>query len=192
MKDLRLSFVDTETTGLDPWKHEIFEIGVVIGRPTEAPGDLFGTQTIELVSEHEFLITPDHPETADPKALEVSKFKGRDWSKAITRREALQAFAELVNGTVFVAQNVCFDWTFLVKECREEGIDLDRILHYHKLDLASMAFGLRYHDPKFFRFSLRELSERFEVRNADAHTALSDARTTFEVARKIIAASRRT
>ena len=93
-----------------------------------------------------------------------------------------------VAGTVFVGQNVAFDWGFLLKACREQGINLDTLVHYHKLDLASMAFGKFYRETKLFRFSLREMSEHFGVVNQDAHTALADARATFEVCKKVIEA----
>ncbi|OGZ07360.1 MAG: hypothetical protein A3C93_02880 [Candidatus Lloydbacteria bacterium RIFCSPHIGHO2_02_FULL_54_17] len=184
MKKRKLAFLDIETTGLDPYRHEVIEVGIVLA---EQKKDLFGKQSLELVSEHEFKLKPAHIETADLKALEVSKFHERDWGTAMGQVEGLRAVAEVLNGAVFVAQNVSFDWSFLRKAGNEYGIDFEKAVHCHKLDLASMAFGKLYDEPKLSRFSLRELTEYFGVKNANAHTALADARATFEVCKKLLA-----
>ena len=184
MKRHKLAFVDLETTGLDPFRHEIIEIGIVLA---EQRADAAGKQTLELISEHEMLLRPEHVETADPKALGVAKYDEHKWEKAISQKEGLSRAAELLLGTVFVAQNVAFDWAFLQKAGNEYGVNFEKVVHYHKLDLASMVFGKLYHDPKLSRFSLRELTEYFGVKNANAHTALADARATFEVCKKLLA-----
>lgn len=184
MKKHKLAFLDIETTGLDPYRHEIIEIGIVLA---EQKRDLFGKQALELISEHEQLLRPEHIETADPKALGVAKYTEREWGKAVSQKEGLLWAAEVLKGSVFVAQNVAFDWSFLRKAGNEYGVDFESAVHYHKLDLASMAFGKLYHDPKLSRFSLREMTDYFEVQNEKAHTALSDARATFEVCRKLLA-----
>lgn len=184
MKHHRLAFVDLETTGLDPFRHEIIEIGIVL---VEQKKDLFGKQSLELISEHEMLLRPEHIETADPKALGVSKYDKQKWGNAVSQKEGLAWAAALLDGTVFVAQNVSFDWGFLRKAGNEYGVDFEKAVHYHKLDLASMVFGKLYHDPKLSRFSLREMTEYFGVVNEKAHTALPDARATFEVCEKLLA-----
>lgn len=183
MRAKRLAFVDLETTGLNPFRHEITEIGIVLA---DQRRDLFDKQYLEFVSEHEILLMPMHIETADKKSLEISKYYNRDRSNALRQKEGLQMAADLLNGCIFVAQNVAFDWGFLQKAGNEYGIDLDSRVHYHKLDLASMVFGKHYHDPALFKFSLREMTEHFGVKNADAHTAIADARATFEVAKKVL------
>lgn len=184
MKRHKLAFVDLETTGLDPFRHEIIEIGIVLA---EQKRDLFGKQSLELISEHEMLLRPEHIATADPKALGVAKYDKHRWEKAVSQKEGLVWAAALLEGTVFIAQNVSFDWGFIRKAGNEYGIDFEKAVHYHKLDLASMVFGKLYHDPKLSRFSLRELTDYFGVKNENAHTALADARATFEVCKKLLA-----
>src|SRR4051812_17388518 len=134
MKTHKLAFVDLEMTGLDPAVHEIIEIGCVLA---EQKKDRTGKLYIESISEHEFQLIPQHIETADPKGLEVNHYHERDWSKAVHPKEALSKFSELVDGYVFVAQNVAIDWMFLAKIGNDYGIDFDKKLHYHRLDLAS-------------------------------------------------------
>jgi oligoribonuclease (3'-5' exoribonuclease) len=46
MRKNNLAFIDLETTGLDPEKHEILEIGLVLARQTLTPGR--GSQ-VELI-----------------------------------------------------------------------------------------------------------------------------------------------
>lgn len=184
MKKHILAFVDLETTGLDPFKHEILEVGIVLA---EQRADLFGKQYLELLSEHEIQLLPEHIETADPKALEVNKYHARDWSQALPQKEGLLKVIEILGGTIFVAQNVGFDWAFLQHAVTAHALSIERDVHYHKLDLASMVFGKLYHEPKLSKFSLREMAQYFGVTNQDAHTALADARATFEVCKKLLA-----
>lgn len=185
MKKHTLAFVDLETTGLDPFQSEIIEIGIVLA---EQVTDEDGRPTLTLLSEHNIALVPEHIETANAESLKICKYHDRDWSHAVTQKEGLQKVAELLTGKVFVGQNVAFDWGFLQKSCHEHAINLDELVHYHKLDLASMTFGKFYREQKLFRFSLREMVEFFGVVNQDAHTALADARATFEVCKKVLEA----
>jgi ATP-dependent DNA helicase DinG len=184
VKKHKLAFVDLETTGLDPFRCEIIEVGIVLA---EQKSDASGAQYLELLSEHNIQLIPEHIATADAKGLEINKYHTRDWSAAVPQKEGLLAVAALLDGTVFIAQNVGFDWAFLQKAGNEHGIDFDKLVHYHKLDLASMVFGKLYHEPKLFKFSLREMTVFFDVTNQNAHTALADARATFEVCKKLLA-----
>lgn len=183
MKTHRLAFVDLETTGLDPSRHEIIEIGIVIAAQKT---DESGRRYLESVSEHNIQLKPEHIETADPKGLEVCKYHSRDWSAAVPQKIGLSQALEILDGTVFIAQNVGFDWAFIQKSGTEHGVDFDAHVHYHKLDLASMVFGKLYHEQKLFKYSLREMTEYFGVKNQNAHTALADARATFDVCKKLL------
>lgn len=184
MKKHKLAFIDLETTGLDPFRCEIIEVGIVLA---EQKSDSLGTQYLELLSEHNIQLIPVHIDSADAKGLEINKYHSRDWSSAIPQKEGLEQVATLLEGTVLIAQNVGFDWAFLQKAGNEYGVDFDKRVHYHKLDLASMVFGKLYHEPKLFKYSLREMTVYFDVTNQNAHTALADARATFEVCKKLLA-----
>ena len=59
-------------------------------------------------------------------------------------------------------------------------------MHYHKLDTISIAWAKFHNDKDFEHFSLREMCERFGIKNEHAHTALSDARATFELYKKLM------
>jgi DNA polymerase III epsilon subunit-like protein len=40
MKDAVLAFLDVETTGLDPQRHEVIQIGVVLAKQIEREGNV--------------------------------------------------------------------------------------------------------------------------------------------------------
>lgn len=183
MKHHTLAFLDLETTGLDPFKGEIIEIGIVLAKQKKDPE---GLPVLTKLSEHLIALLPEHIETADPKSLEVCKYHERDWSHAVTQRDGITEALSILKDTVIVAQNVGFDWAYLQKSVHDQGMVIEGVVHYHKLDLASMAFGKLYTESALFKYSLRELAEYFGVENSEAHTALSDARTTFLIAEKLL------
>ena len=181
MKDLPLAFIDLETTGIDPSVHEIIEIGVLRARQTGDPKE-------PLVEIDRFCIQviPEHIDRADPKALSVNHYHEREWKEAIPFLEATTILDEKLRGHVIVAQNVAFDVGFLMRAYEQVGKSLDRVVHYHKLDLASLAMGREYWNPVYRRFTLNELAVNSSVGNTRAHTALSDTVATFEIARKLL------
>lgn len=183
MKKQQLAFVDLETTSLDPFMGEVIEIGVVIADQITLPD---GRPSLAFVEKHAIALVPQHVETADPKSLEICHYHERDWSHAVPPAEGLRKLATLLSGKIFVGQNVAFDWGYLLHAGHTYGIQFDPLVHYHKLDLASMAFGKLYTEPQLFRFSLREMAEYFGVENTAAHTALADAETTFEICKLLM------
>lgn len=183
MKKHRLAFVDIETTGLDPSVHEVYEIAIVFA---EQVFDTEGNVTLKLTGEEEILLSAEHIENAEPEALSIGMYSSRNWTNAVSQKDGLEKAARLLKGCIFVAQNVTFDWTFLFVSGKRHGVNFESSLYYQKLDLASMVFGKLYHDERLFKFTLRELSEYFDVKNMNAHTALSDARTAFAIAKKVI------
>jgi DNA polymerase III epsilon subunit family exonuclease len=176
MKSHNLAFIDVETTGLDPNRHEIIELGCVLARqvPMEGKGS-----RLEFVEEFEYRILPEHLEDADPESLMINGFTAERWADAVPLEVAMEQFSEKVRGASFVAHNVSFDLAFVEKAFKRTGVK--NLMHYHKIDTISLAFAILYHNPEVQKFSLRALCEYFGIQNKNAHTALSDARATFEL-----------
>ena len=86
MKTHNLAFIDTETTGLDPNKHEIIELAVVIARqvPREGKGP-----SLEIIEECEWKIKPQRIELAEEAALRVNGYNEVDWMFAVDRKKAM-------------------------------------------------------------------------------------------------------
>lgn len=93
-------------------------------------------------------------------------------------------FSQKTDGCVLVAQNVAFDWAFLNKAFETTGAE-DK-LFYAKMDTISMAFAKLHRKKDIDKFHLKSLCEYFGIENNKAHTALSDARATFEVFQQLM------
>ena len=59
-------------------------------------------------------------------------------------------------------------------------------MHYHKLDTISMAWAKLNKNPDMEHFSLRDLCKHFDIKNERPHSALSDARATYELYKKLM------
>lgn len=173
MKKHNLAFIDIETTGLSLGRHEIIEIGCVISTPE-----------FKKIEEFEIKIKPEHIGNADPVALKVNHYNEKDWKDAISLKEALSFFLDKVKDCIMVGHNVSFDVSFL--EYSFDKMGLVDTLHYHRLDTVSIAWAKLHKEPDLEHFSLRELGERFDIKNEKAHSALPDARATFMLYKKLM------
>jgi len=181
MKTHNLAFIDVETTGLNPDLHEIIDLGVVLVRqvPQEGKGP-----ALEVVGELEYKIIPERLFNADPESLKINGYTPEKWASALPLKEVMEDFAVQTKSASFVAHNVAFDLEFIKRAFERSGVKSE--MHYHRIDTISMAFAKLYHNPKVEKFSLRFLCEYFGIKNENAHTALSDARATFELYKKLV------
>lgn len=163
---MTLAFVDTETTGLDADRHEIWEVGLI-------------------VDEREFRwFLPVDLGRADPVALRIGGFYERhpySGSGVANVRTFATDFAKLTRGRHLVGAVVSFDEERLRKLLRENGECPG--WHYHLIDVEALAVGfLCGTGPATTSTELpwksEELSHRVGVDPAgfEKHTALGDAR----------------
>lgn len=181
MKRRNFAFIDTETTGFDPIKNEIIEIGGLIVETIPQAGR---GPALKVIDEFDYKIKPRRIETADPEALQINGYNEAEWLFAPDLKQVLESVVEKTAGANMVGQNVSFDWIFLQQALKEVG--LESKMHYHRIDVMSMAFVKLYHDERAKHFNLSALCEYFGVTNERAHTALADAKATFEVFKKIL------
>ncbi len=180
MKKHILAIIDTESTGLNPEVHELISIGVVLVNQDWSEKN----PKFEEIEEFELKIKPEHIETADPVALRVNKYDPADWVFAYTLPEAMKILSKKTAGAIMVSHNIVFDYAFLEKAFTKTGEE--NKMHYHKLDTISLAFAKLHGKKDVDRFSLRNLTEYFGIENKNAHTALSDARATFLLFKKLM------
>ncbi len=173
MRKHNLAFIDIETTGLNVLLNEVIEIGCVITTPG-----------LEVLEEFEIKIKPENLEDADPVALKINHYNTKDWECAVSLGEAMKVFADKVDGCVMVGQNVAFDSGFIEHSLARSGVE--NKMHYHKLDTISIAWAKLHKDPELLHFSLHELCTRFGIKNERPHSALSDARATYELYKKLM------
>jgi DNA polymerase III epsilon subunit-like protein len=172
-----IAFVDTETTGLEPDRHDVWEIAVIT-----ADHD----RNVGVVNEQEYvwLIIPDLSK-ADPTALRISRFyertslvarewKNNGWSGNWSNPNVVAPhLAKLLAGRHLIGAVPSFDEKFLDRFLRRFGVCL--AAHYHLIDVENLAAAkLRMPPPWDSEELSRALSvdpDRFE-----RHTALGDAR----------------
>jgi DNA polymerase III epsilon subunit-like protein len=122
-------FVDTETTGLDPDRHEIWEVGLIL------PDD----------SEHRWFLAVDLGQ-ADPFALKIGGFHDRHpQGHNVTGGEITMSvlfarqFARLTRGLHLAGAVVSFDEERLRKFLRANGACPE--WHYHLVDVEALVAG---------------------------------------------------
>jgi DNA polymerase III epsilon subunit family exonuclease len=174
MKKHSLAFIDIETTGLNLIESEIIEIGCIV---TNA--------SLNIVDEFELKIKPEHIETADPISIKINHYDSENWGEAIALNEAIKILADKTENTTMVGHNISFDAAFLDKAFFETGIK-KKFFHYHLLDTVSIAFAKLSGNQDIEKFTLHGLCEYFEIKNEHEHRALSDARATLELYKKLM------
>ena len=173
MRKHSFAFIDIETTGLNVIKHEIIEIGCVLT-----------TSELEVIEEFELKIKPERIEDADPTALKINHYNSKDWESAYSLKDAMKILSKKVKDCIMVGQNVAFDSGFLEYAFAQNK--LINTMHYHRLDTISIAWAKLNKESEVIHFSLREMCKRFGIENENAHNALSDARATFELYKKLM------
>jgi DNA polymerase III epsilon subunit-like protein len=171
---MKIVSVDLETTGLDPLKNEIIEIGFVI----------FDDKDFKIYAQFNLKVKPEHIETAHPKALEVNGYKEEDWKDAISLHQALTFFAKATDKATLIAHNVAFDWAFL--EASFNRLEIKHTLNYHKLDTLSMAW-IKIPNGKIYSYSLKTICTYLKIPPEDKiHRAVNGAIKCYEVYKELI------
>lgn len=162
---MKLAFIDTETTGLDPNKHEILEIAVVVEQDGKVIDKFVGK------------IKPKMIASAEPKALEMNGYAKNPeaWSTAPTMEEVGPILVKMLEGCTLVGHNVSFDEDFLKQNLKRAGV-LGKI-PYHKIDTVTLVYehlsplGLK-------RVSLDSVRDFLSWDKEGAHTAMKDVEDT--------------
>lgn len=211
--DTPLVFLDTETTGLDPDFHELWEVAVII-RNDRGQTEYVWQLPVDLAQ-------------ADPIALNIGRFHDRRWPEplALDNRRQAQAgdwgdsnlsrvrldpedlkrwaadFVELTRGAHLVGNVVSFDAERLHRKLRALG--QCAMWHYHLIDVECLAVGwlAAGRDPVDAPaptqdkcqppWSSEELSLSVGVNpdDFDRHTALGDARWAMAIYDAVIGGS---
>jgi DNA polymerase-3 subunit epsilon len=181
MKESILAFLDVETTGLDPQKHEVIQIGVVLARQYDRGGNI--GPGIEKIEEIEMKIKPERIEDAEEDALRINGYNEAEWMFAPDLKNAMEHLGKKLAGCVQVSHNLTFDSAFIDKSFERAG--MSNPMARYKLDTISIAFARLYNRPDV-KYSLKYLCELFQIKNENAHTALADAKALFDLYKKMM------
>lgn len=175
MRSRFLIFLDLETTGLQVQKHEIIEIGAL---------KVNCNKPFNIVEELEIKVKPESIENADKEALKIVGYTPEEWVGATKLNDALNKLEEFSKNGVLVGYNVNFDWAVLDRAyyslCKTDPF------YYHRLDVMPMAYCKLYNKRSLKRFSLGEICRYLKIKRENEHRALSDAKTTYLLFKKLM------
>ncbi|MEY3019827.1 MAG: hypothetical protein RLZZ272_811 [Actinomycetota bacterium] len=165
--DATFTVVDLETTGLDPTRDRITEIGAVRARGGSIEGEL---------------ATFVHPGLPIPAAVTaITGIRDADVADAPSIEGVLPSLLEFLRGGVFVAHNARFDLGFLRAALARAGHDrLDPVV----IDTAVLARRLVRAEVRDVRLATLAAHLRSPV--TPDHRALTDARATLHVLHALI------
>jgi DNA polymerase-3 subunit epsilon len=167
LSDVEFAVVDVETTGSGLNRGDrVMEVAVVHVKGGEA------TTALDMLVNPQRAVSPF-----------VERLTGIRWDELHERptfADVAPMIAESLEGRVFVAHNVRFDWRFLSMELQ---MATGRPLHGSKLCTVKMARRLVPHLP---RRSLDALAWHYDVSIIGRHRAGGDARATARVLQHLL------
>lgn len=178
MRDIKLLYFDTETTGLDPIKNDIIQISGIIEINNE------------VKEEFDFKVQPHSYENISKEALEVNNITIEQMKSFSTPKETLNKLIKMFNKYVFkfnkfdkffpVGHNVGFDVDFLFEFCEKCGFNyLGSYLDYHKADTMVLLMALMVNNKiPVGSTKLTAACEENKIELINAHDALADIRAT--------------
>lgn len=174
----RLVFIDTETTGLDPVQHDLWQMSMII---TDEAGNVIETKNI--------LAKPNNIENASEQALKVAHITRKSLERLPNRYDSYREFMETLirvctesGGKVtWVGYNNKFDVQFVDKFCREFdfGFDLWNYFSYISIDMLQVSMMLK--TMGFINtenLKLEWVYKNFHLGLDTAHDAVADANAT--------------
>ena len=169
--DRAIILTDVETTGLDPRRHEIIDIGAIKI-----------DQNLNVLGRFATKVKPQYPSSIEPGALTINGYTPEAWVSAAHPWSAINEFQKFSAEGILCAWNITFEFTFLDEMFREHK--LANRMDYHRIDLPSIAWALII--PKLEKFSLNAVGAHFSLPpEAEPHTAIGGAEYELEVFRHL-------
>lgn len=163
-------FLDTETTGLHPELHPVWEVAAITDSDESY---LWHIRGVSLTY-------------ADPKALSMNGFYdryGKDpKARLLTKGQFIDEFLELADGRHLAGAVVSFDEERIRRMTYEAG--LAPTWHYHLVDVEALAAGLLGIPPPW---DSEDLSRKLDVLpdRFSRHTAMGDAKWAKSIYEKV-------
>jgi len=157
--ELRFIAIDLETTGLNPYRHEIIEIGA-------SAFSLAG-----ITEDFSVLVKPE--KKMDPKARAIHQISVEEIAQnAVPLAEGLQAFVKFLPDGAWVFHNAPFDLAFLKQAFQAVKLPWPQRSYYDHLQLS------RKLRPERVSHSLESIKKEIGIDTGKAHRALADAQAT--------------
>lgn len=159
------AIVDIETTGGMFKRDKITEIAIVLHDGKK------------IIKQFSSLVNPER--SIPPEITRITGITTEMVSEAPKFYELAKEIVELLDGAIFVAHNVRFDYTFIKNEFRSLGYT------FTKRQLCTVKLSRRAF-PGLHSYSLGSLIREFDIEVDARHRALDDTLATVEVFEKIV------
>lgn len=159
--------IDIETSGLNPEKDEIIELGAIFVE-THQISEKFSllVQTQECLSPEIEGITGISNTMLQKQGVEVST--------------ALQQFIAFLRGLPIVSHNIDFDYGFICRACSLCDLSLPS---NRRIDTLALS---RRKIKRIDNYKLCTLAKHFGIKVTQAHRSLADCETTYQLYEKLI------
>ena len=161
--------VDFETTGLNPRKCRIMEIGAVRIRNGQ------------VVEEYSRFVNPMEP--IPQEVSELTHITDAMVADASPAEVEIPKLLEFIGGAAFAAHNAKFDYSFLTEECNRLGIEI------HMPVIDTLEFSRRMY-PSLKSHRLGAVCKSLGISLKNAHRAVHDARATAHMLNRMLDTAR--
>ncbi len=157
----RFAVVDLETTGNNKNKDNIIQLSIAF------------VENFKIVDQYTTFLSDDTE--ISPFIRELTNIEPHMLKGAPKFRDVAEEVASLLDGCIFTAHNVEFDYGFLQNALYNQGI---KYHPRHKIDTVELA---KIFMPTLERFQLNEIAQAIGIELSNAHRADEDARATAEL-----------
>ena len=161
MQNQKFAVVDLETTGNNKNKDSIIQLSIVV------------VQNLKIIDQYTTFLSDETELT--PFIRELTNIDSSMLEDAPKFRDIASRVAGLLDGCIFTAHNVEFDFGFLQSAFKSCGIDYQP---NHLLDTVELS---KIFLPRLERFQLNEIAQALRLELSNAHRADEDARATAEL-----------
>jgi DNA polymerase III subunit epsilon len=179
---VKLLFIDTETGGLDPQKHSLLSMAMVVW------------EDMEIIDSQEILINDGQITTTD-EALAINKIDIEEHKKtALSPTLAMDQLLTFISKhfpdqrkITLAGHNVQFDVSFLKRFFSRNNKNFSEFFSHRIIDTSSILYYLYLSGHiKHKAISSDKAFELFEIKVEGRHTALGDAVATAKLFNKLL------
>lgn len=164
MFDHDLAIVDVETTGMSPFHDRVIEVAII------------RISKNKIVDKFTTLLNPQMH--VSPYISMFTGITNDDLKDAPVFEEVKGRVSELLDGAVFVAHNVRFDYSFIKSELKRTGMP------YRAKTFCTVRLSRRLY-PEYRSHSLESVISRFKFKFRNRHRAYDDAYVLWQFIQKV-------